>query len=362
MKRWLDRRKLLVHGSVQPHLRPTHLGFDGWKACITQPQDLRDFAEQYVRMLYEGQPLFVVEQKSDPFPLFFDLDNKTGKPLCINHFCETVHKFLASKGAAKSVLFVLKRPDTAAGAVRTQGFHVHVPKVFVTKATALQIRSEILQQLGGDWPQIVDIAVYKNAGLRMPGSRKPGDQPKIYAPHSVYPPNNKRMKLFCTDLHYMLSVTTVRTNRQETTPLQMPLPPPPIPQENTVVCSSNDAAQFRAFGRWLELRWPCEAVITKISKVDDSLYFVNTNCKYCMNKLDYHGNSTVWFMVTQRNIKQRCFSPKSSNGILCSSFHSRPWCHTSETYETFFGSSTSPSQTHDQQHQTSDSQHSNGTA
>jgi hypothetical protein len=53
--------------------------------------------------------------------------------------------------------------------------------------------------------------------------------------------------------------------------------------------------------------------------------FANTRSHYCDNKKGEHSHSYSWFHISISGIiTQRCFSPKSTNGVACSSFISWP--------------------------------------
>jgi len=59
---------------------------------------------------------------------------------------------------------------------------------------------------------------------------------------------------------------------------------------------------------------------------ENNYYLIRTNCTFCMNKADYHNGNTVYFVITEYGICQKCFcrcdTVEKRRFGLCRDFHS----------------------------------------
>lgn len=329
MKKWLNQRNLLFSGAG----RPTHQGFDGWKARIDNPMDHEDFLHQYACMLYEGKPLYVIEQKSERFPFFVDIDYKQEGPFPLDAFVAALQSLLNERESAH-VIIVCKRPDRT----ESKGYHLHVPSVIVDAPMALGIRTRLLAKLPTDqepWHQIIDSSVYRHAGLRMVGSRKRKGT-TVYLAHRVYGDHTLLAKLH-KNVGLLLRLTSIRTTAPLTqlkNDIQPESGPEPRSSEARVM---HDDATLLALDEWFVRCWvgTSPVHITKVTAVN-ACYWINTTSNYCLNKGGDHRSSTVWFLATQQGIRQHCFSPHVYSGKSCDGYESKLFLHSVESYKALY--------------------------
>jgi hypothetical protein len=164
----------------------SHVLMDG--GVLSVPFDrLNDFYEKYVEGYNNGEKIFVVEQKTDNYNFFVDLDYKDEDEMSFSDLesvcrviCDKVSKF-----GSKEALISVAEPKPVGHLIKT-GVHINWPGFVVNRSSALAIRQHVINTLNlvygsKDWSDIVDISVYgsserktKGSGFRMPWSYKKG--------------------------------------------------------------------------------------------------------------------------------------------------------------------------------------------
>jgi len=79
-----------------PHGPGTHVLMDGGILHVP-PEETQDFYREYIGAINLGTKLYVVEQKTDNFKFFVDLDYKAPEKLSdedLVQFCSIIHKAL----------------------------------------------------------------------------------------------------------------------------------------------------------------------------------------------------------------------------------------------------------------------------
>ena len=69
---------------------------DGGILCVP-PEEIQDFYREYIETINLGTKLYVVEQKTESFKFFVDLDYKAPEKLAdedLVQFCSIIHKAL----------------------------------------------------------------------------------------------------------------------------------------------------------------------------------------------------------------------------------------------------------------------------
>ena len=160
----------------------THLLMDGG-ILMVPPEETREFHQAYVQTINFGSKLFVVEQKTDHFKFFVDLDYKAPEKLSdedLLQFCSIIHESLGGDKVSEC-LIARARPRPVAGDLIKSGVHIHWPRLIVTRTQALNFRSKLIEALGdGPWDTVIDASVYGGSGLRMLWShKKPTGDPYI---------------------------------------------------------------------------------------------------------------------------------------------------------------------------------------
>ena len=166
----------------------SHVLMDG--GVLSVPFDkLNDFYEKCVEVYNSGEKIFVVEQKTENYNFFMDLDYKDDEEMSFEQIksvckviCDKVSKF-----GGKDALISVAEPKPIDTLIKT-GIHINWPGFVVNRSSALGIRDHVINTLNlaygsRDWKDIVDISVYgnnsrntKGSGFRMPWSHKNGKQ------------------------------------------------------------------------------------------------------------------------------------------------------------------------------------------
>jgi hypothetical protein len=148
---------------------------------------LDEFYKKYVEAVLGGDHIFVVEQKTDVFNFFVDLDYKASSALSldrIEHISRIICDRVSGLGG-KSCLISVAKPKKVATKIKT-GVHMNWEDFPVDQTAAVAIRGHILKLLRLDdpdsnWDDIIDKSVYgnpetgtKGSGFRLPWSHKKG--------------------------------------------------------------------------------------------------------------------------------------------------------------------------------------------
>jgi hypothetical protein len=318
----------------------SHVLMDG--GVLSVPFDkLNDFYEKCVEVYNSGEKIFVVEQKTENYNFFMDLDYKDDEEMSFEQIksvckviCDKVSKF-----GGKDALISVAEPKPIDTLIKT-GIHINWPGFVVNRSSALGIRDHVINTLNlaygsRDWKDIVDISVYgnnsrntKGSGFRMPWSHKKGKHEACagqgcklcnntgketqgeYLPIFIYKhgPSSTLQKTEQKPSVDILHMATLRTQSME-----------PIIIEGTrkeaTFTTLQTKNEFRdqealllveAFVR-KNVEGQTTASITKMFKYNKQ-FLVSTNSKYCENKKCNHNSNHVWFHIVGDTIAQKCFS------------------------------------------------------
>ena len=318
----------------------SHVLMDG--GVLSVPFDkLNDFYEKCVEVYNSGENIFVVEQKTENYNFFMDLDYKDDEEMSFEQIksvckviCDKVSKF-----GGKDALISVAEPKPIDTLIKT-GIHINWPGFVVNRSSALGIRDHVINTLNlaygsRDWKDIVDISVYgnnsrntKGSGFRMPWSHKKGkheacvgqgcelcnntgkETQSEYLPIFIYKhgPSSTLQKTEQKPSVDILHMATLRTQSME-----------PVIVEGTHKEATFTTLQTKNEFKDQEARLLVEAFvrknvegqttasITKMFKYNKQ-FLVSTNSKYCENKKCNHNSNHVWFHIIGDTIAQKCFS------------------------------------------------------
>lgn len=277
----------------------THVLLNGG---ILSVEDSSSFHAFYIDSLLQNKKLYVVEQKTDPFRFFVDLDYKAPEALTGEELIRICRIMCNVIGQA--CLVALADPRMIGQLVKT-GVHIHWPDLHVTKQEAVQWRSQIIlalsEQIQYDWAPAIDLAVYQGAGLRMLWSYKTEPGSTQYKPW-------KRISLnVVTDLPVVpatdiLDLFSIRLHGKQ------------AEVKKKVIQESADKLEMFIRNN---LEGQGEASIHRIIKSEKSDFEVlcaTTDSRYCENIHGEHRRNHVWFSIYKKKhqltIRQKCLDPE----------------------------------------------------
>ena len=318
----------------------SHVLMDG--GVLSVPFDkLNDFYEKCVEVYNSGENIFVVEQKTENYNFFMDLDYKDDEEMSFEQIksvckviCDKVSKF-----GGKDALISVAEPKPIDTLIKT-GIHINWPGFVVNRSSALGIRDHVINTLNlaygsRDWKDIVDISVYgnnsrntKGSGFRMPWSHKKGkheacagqgcelcnntgkETQSEYLPIFIYKhgPSSTLQKTEQKPSVDILHMATLRTQSMEPVIIEGT-------REEATFTKLQTKNEFKdqealllveAFVR-KNIEGQTTASITKMFKYNKQ-FLVSTNSKYCENKKCNHNSNHVWFHIVGDTIAQKCFS------------------------------------------------------
>lgn len=318
----------------------SHVLMDG--GVLSVPFDkLNDFYEKCVEAYNSGEKIFVVEQKTENYNFFMDLDYKDDEEMSFEQIksvckviCDKVSKF-----GGKDALISVAEPKPIDTLIKT-GIHINWPGFVVNRSSALGIRDHVINTLNlaygsRDWKDIVDISVYgnnsrntKGSGFRMPWSHKKGkheacagqgcdlcnntgkETQSEYLPIFIYKhgPSSTLQKTEQKPSVDILHMATLRTQSMEPVIIEGT-------REEATFTTLQTKNEFKdqealllveAFVR-KNVEGQTTASITKMFKYNKQ-FLVSTNSKYCENKKCNHNSNHVWFHIVGDTIAQKCFS------------------------------------------------------
>ena len=312
----------------------SHVLMDG--GIIHVPFDrMHEFFDVYVACVRKGEHLFVVEQKTDVYNFFVDLDYKDEDCLSLDdvqRICTLICNKVTSLGGGTSIISVAE-PKPCGSLIKT-GIHINWPGFHVNQASATALREHILTALytfdrNKEWNDVVDSAVYRNGcGLRIPWSYKKarhvacgglgcsacGDSGKetqlAYLPIFEYTQGTIHPIDSNPNVH-TLHMTSLRTS--STKPVLVHPPTRLIKKEGSFTDKDtrneiHDEGLRDLCEKFIQkhLEGQQDAKITKIYK-DAHAYKLATTSRYCENLSREHNSNHVWFDINGDILSQRCF-------------------------------------------------------
>ena len=309
----------------------SHVLMDG--GVLSVPFDrLNEFYTKCVEAYNSGEQIFIVEQKTENYNFFMDLDYKDDDELTLDQIkdickviCDKVSKF-----GGKDALVSVAEPKPIGHFIKT-GIHINWHGFVVNRSSALALREHVINTLNlaygsRDWKDIVDISVYgnssrntKGSGFRMPWSHKKAkheacsgqgcdacnnsgkETQSEYLPIFVYKhgPLSMLQKTDQKPSVDMLHMATLRT--QSTDPVTVEGTTRKNEGSFTNIQTKNEfkiqeaLLLVEAFVR-KHLEGQSTASVTKMFKHKNQ-FLVSTTSKYCENLRRAHSSNHVWFIL-----------------------------------------------------------------
>jgi len=275
-----------------PNGPATHVLMDGG-ILFVPPEETREFYQACVDTINSGTKLYVVEQKTERFKFFVDLDYKAPEKLAdddLLQFCSIIHNALETSSRC---LIARARPRPVADGLVKSGVHIHWPDLIVTRTQALNFRTKIIMNLMADfafdWDKVIDASVYGGSGLRMLWSHKrPTGDP--YIPWRDIS-GGEFSKTPNVDI---LALFAVRTDEET--------------QQHEVLENNGPLEEFIR----KKLEGQRKTRIKKVQRHEHDGWFAQSDSKYCENSHKEHKSNHIWFSIRSGRIFQRCFDEDCS--------------------------------------------------
>ena len=335
----------------------SHVLMDGGKLSV--PFDrLNEFYDAYIKAVKSGEKVCVVEQKTDTYNFFVDLDYKDDEDIpferleeYVQTICDRVTHF-----GGEDVLISVAEPKPHGNTIK-YGIHMNWPGFVVDHGSAMALHSHVVSSLsllfpGKPWNDIVDTAVYgggkrnvKGSGFRMPWAHKyvKGEYQGEYRPVLNYThKNGKLSRIFDREPSVeIMHMATLRTERTDVAVVEGST----RDEGSFTLKETKNVFQNEATTRDIELfiqknmDGQGSAIVTKIFS-DKNSYLVSTTSKYCENLQRDHGSNHIWFRIEGRVISQRCFctceTMKGRRYGLCKDFYGRKHTLSDKIFETLY--------------------------
>jgi hypothetical protein len=345
----------------------THVLMDG--GILSVPfSKLESFYALCIKHINNFEKIFVVEQKTNFFNFFVDIDYQNAEALTM-HEIVAISKIIIDKVSTiytcKCIVSIAE-PKPKGDKIKT-GIHINWPGLVVDRRNAVALMHCIIATLNTvysseDWNTIIDASVYgstdtntRGSGFRMPWSHKKGKHDycggkgcvvcngsgKIveseYLPVFVCEHGNLTELDDQAPTVDMLRAVAVRT--QETASV-IELTEPILSsssakkegsftknQTREEFSDSEASALLETFIRRY-MTGQGYARIQKIFKGTNNCYFVKTSSKYCENLGRTHGSNHVWFFINRdATISQKCFcmciTSEGRKSGMCKNFEGR---------------------------------------
>lgn len=267
----------------------THVLMDGGVLHVPH-SEVQEFYQTCIDLLNSGTKLYVVEQKTELFRFFVDLDYKAQERLAdseLLQFCSIIHEAL---GTTSRCLIARAHPRSIKDGLVKSGVHIHWPDLIVNRIQALNLRTKIILELSRvfdfDWDKVIDVSVYGGSGLRMLWShKKPTGDP--YLPWRELNSEKEFGREPSAELLDLFSVRTVEEPRQA---------------ETLVNCADLEA--------WIQryLMGQRRARIKKVQRHEFNGWYAQTDSRFCERIKDEHKSNHVWFSIYDGRIHQNCFN------------------------------------------------------
>jgi len=269
---------------------PTHVLMNGGQLHVPD-RDMDEFWRAYLSDLASGKKLYVVEQKTEQFLFFVDIDYRAENALSDEEALDMCRRIHGAIGGSSPALVSRAPPREEKGLIKS-GIHMHWPDLVVSKAEALSLRTQILMAFEEDhWSETIDASVYRGAGLRCLWSLKKG-APGAYVPWRSVPDGKVLNGAPCLDALKRFSVRT-SGNRA--------VPSGPSSTDSSRLekfIQNNVEGQGRARVR----------AVRRTKKGEGKGFYVETDSKWCERIQGEHKSNHIWFYINGRVMVQKCMN------------------------------------------------------
>ena len=321
----------------------SHVLMDG--GVLSVPYDrLNDFYEMCIKFIHDGEKIFVVEQKTDIYNFFVDLDFKVEQELTLEYMtdiCKIICKCVKSLGGSDAVIS-MANPKPYKNMIK-HGIHINWIKFPVNRESAIALRKHIIKTLvsketSKNWQDIVDSSVYgnverdtKGSGFRMPWCHKKSKHEKcggngcsecdngkiiegVYLPFYMYKCGNVLgdvlQQIDHTPTLELFWMVTIRSNSTEYKTIDCEFEFPKLTK--SIEYDNDDVRMHLQCFIRKHMEGQSKSDITKIHE-HENRFFVSTTSKYCENLKRSHSSNHVWFYIENEFITQKCFCKCETN-------------------------------------------------
>ena len=324
----------------------SHLLLDGGVLCVPQESSAEFVAAYAIGVVKKGRLPCVVETRTPTFRMFYDLD------ICMNPAMAAAFVRGDVPDAARAALELIVDVtrgcfdvDTAVVACASDaakhvpgggvklGVHLTFDDVFVTSSTAMTVRDRVLDELSridnpfdNEWPAIVDSAVFKGSGMRLPWSTKKNET-RTYVPIAEYAAgawtflNSRDVASSVAAARDLVTRVSLRSFRQPT-PCEIAIDDDDgDPAATSFGMSHASLREYSGVVARLRPSIPAayDGHVTAVLRGDHAIIFRHSS-RYCANVGRRHNSSNTYFLLTRRGLQQCCYSRKDDDvaGRPCS--------------------------------------------
>lgn len=346
---------------------PTHLLLDGGKWRVPEESHgalLNAYAATLARC--PSRRPCVVEVRTPVFRMFADLDTRF----------ETEAAAQAAHGGQGAVTELWRRVCAAVAPGRRalvcaanrvkrerdgtfkMGFHLVWPEVYVRPATALHLRGLAVERLEADpalreamglarpWDAVVDAAVYRSSGLRLPWSAKGRDDDGFYElAFEVTPDGDVRPARAGTvsEVREALRHLSIRAYGVAPT-----LTGPDDEDDQPPGAESCAGATHKSLAAYADVLprlagcLPVQFLGQRFTAVlaAEHCFMLRSTARYCFNLGRPHRTNNVYFLLTRRGVCQRCYcrceTAEGRRYGMCKDFSSQVWPVPPDVLAAFF--------------------------
>lgn len=258
-----------------------YVSFDGGKYNINNENRIT-FIKEYCDSYNRNEYLYLVECCLYPCKLFIDIDKKDIQDIDY----KDIIKMVSSHFEKHEMIVCL--------CTHTNGIHIIFNDIMLKSAT------HITTLLPGDIMKYIDMSVYKT-GLRLIGSRKLNED-RVYLPRYKYINGIKQETYNIKTLTpEILNLCCIQTDESKQKP-------------NHQKTSSLQTVNYKNLESHFLYKLHNVYGNCKIKRVfiKNSVIYIQTNSKFCMNLNDNHKNNYVYFIIKKNNqddhiLSQKCF-------------------------------------------------------
>lgn len=278
----------------------------------------------------------VVETKTPVFRMFYDLDAHCAAGTVPDAYdvlkivCDTTAACFDSR--ADAVVCMTNEPKALDNGMIKFGIHITFDHIFADSATALAVRERVLEALvntpspfSNEWSQVVDAAVFKGSGMRLPWSVKKGEDDRWYVPVAEYVDGAwvriDKPETSVSTARSLLSRSSLRYFG-DPTPCALAVSSESGSLARGGSCGSLTHASLREHADSARI---VEDAVSAKYRGNVTAVLVGTHAvifrhdsRFCANVNREHTSSNTYFLLTPRGLQQCCYSRKDgSPGLDC---------------------------------------------
>ena len=265
-----------------------HVAFNGGKYFIGNEKK-NEFYELYCKSYNSGEYLYLIESCLYPCVFFIDIDKKIELLDILKYFPN--------------------QDSIICKCTETDGIHIIFTNLIINNY-------ENIECIPNELKSLIDMSVYKT-GLRMIGSRKLNSN-RVYLPIFKYN-GCEKISEFSMLTPELLKSCSIQTPESSCNPSQSRI-------KNATLKS--EYSDYSFFQKLHENYKSCQ--IKKVTKMNDKIYYIQTDSKFCLNKNDFHKNNFIYFVMKKNakdnwEIRQKCYCKcniERNNG-MCKNFISQ---------------------------------------